>query len=180
MEPSIGDLLGIEPESVRGLGLYSVGTEPVSTPPPRPRRRARRVARRGLDGFLRDAEAGASDPEIARLACCTTAQVRRWRLSHDIVRPRGRPSTHSRATLAATALFGRPFDPVVCATESAVDGCWEPPEYLVREALDYGVFVRCVVALVDTGFCIADLVRGLGVRAQDIEHAVVLGDQDRC
>ena len=172
-EPAtVGELLGIRPAAVAGICLYDVGSEPAaSRPTSRSGLRARRVPRGVLNAFLGDADAGASDADIAQLAGCTVAQVRRARLARGIRRPAGRPSTHSRVTALAIAVFGRPFEPVVTRVKSVVDGRAEPPRYLVRESLDYAAFIRCVGALLDAGFSADHLSRGLGVRKVDIERA---------
>lgn len=172
LEPlTVGELLGIEPEAVAHVGLYDVGSEPVSRPRSTSSARAPRLPPRSLVPFLRDAEAGASDADIARAAGCTVAQVRRARLARGIRRARGRPSTEARATALATAVLGAPFTPVITCVHSVVDGKFEPPRYLTREKLDYPVFLRCIRALRDAGFDIATISCGIGVREVDIDRA---------
>lgn len=168
---TVGQLLGLDPEAMAHVRLYDVGSEPVSRRRSTSFTRARRLPPRSLVPYLRDAEAGASDADIARAAGCTVAQVRRARLAHGIRRPNGRPSTEARATALATAVLGAPFVPVITHVRSVVDGTFEPPRYLTRESLDYSAFLRCVRALRDAGFDLATISRGIGVREADIDRA---------
>jgi len=171
LELSVGELLGVTPEAVAEIPLYDVGREPVSRPRSTSSTRAARLPPRSLMPFIREAEAGASDADIARAAGCTVAQVRRARLAHGIRRPTGRPTTHARATALATAVFGVPFTPVITPVRSVVDGTFEPPRYLLREKLDYSAFIRCIRVLSDAGLTTSSIAAGIGVRDADIERA---------
>lgn len=172
---TVGELLNIDPASVVDVGLYIVGSEPVSPRAKKAVVRAQRRSPRLLDAFLRDAQAGATDAEIARAAKCTRAQVRRWRLKRGLRRANGRPSAHDRATAAAVVLFGAPFRPVVSRVKADDAVPFEPPEYVVREPLDYSGFIRCVVALRNAGIAPGVIAKGLGVRDVDVERAERMG-----
>jgi hypothetical protein len=172
---TVGDLIGIDPEDVRDVLDYVVGTEPTSSPKPESSARSKRLARRQLDAFARDAEAGASDAEIARRAGCSIAQVRRWRLRLGVRHAAGRPSTQALTNSLAVVLFGNPFEPVISHVKSNVDGLWQPPEYVRRERLDYTSFVEAIALLTTAGFSPAKLASALGVCARDIDHAIKIG-----
>jgi hypothetical protein len=172
---TVAELIGIEPESVVGIRDYTIGTEPTSRSPLRPDRRSKRLARGHLDAFVRDAEAGASDAEIARAAGCSVAQVRRWRLRKGVHHASGRPTVRALTNSLAVVLFGNPFEPVVTHVKSELGGLWQPPEYVRREPLDYAAFVEAVTTLITAGFTATKLVRALGVCDRDIDHAIKIG-----
>ncbi len=179
-EPStVGELIGIAPEHVRDVLDYVIGTEPTSRASVESSKRSKRLARRHLDAFAQDIEAGASDAEIARAADCSIAQVRRWRLKRGVRHAAGRPSIHALANSLAMVLFGNPFAPVISHTKSDVAGLWQPPEYVRREPLDYAAFVEAISLLSTAGFSEERLARALGVCARDIDHAIKIGAR-RC
>jgi hypothetical protein len=173
---TVGELLGIEPDAVAHVGLYDAGSEPTSKPRSTSATRAPRLARGALDAFRRDAQAGARDEDIVRAAASaglhvSVAQVRRWRLGRGIRHARARPTTRARTTALAMAVFGAPFEPVITRVKSVVDGRFDPPRYVVREQLDYGVFARAVRLLRDAGLATNTIASGIGVREVDVERA---------
>lgn len=154
---------------------YEVGSEPVSRPRSSSSRRAARLPEEKLAPYLAEARAGASDAVIARATGATEAQVGRWRRNNNVTRPRGRPNVVARTTSLAVEVLGHPFDPVVAEVAgSRVGGRFEPPEYVLRDGLDYDLFVQLVEVLIISGFAEEEIARGLGVRPKDVVIARLL------
>lgn len=173
---TVAELLGLPVEEGLYAPMYSVGSERATSRPPRARApRARRVDRATLDPFLAEARAGASDGAIAKASRASVAQVGKWRREHDVVRPRGRPTGPARATSLAVELMGHPFDAVLAEVRtSIVGGRFEPPQYVLRDGIDYELFVQCIEALALHGFREDQIALGLGVRHQDILLALAV------
>lgn len=173
---TVAELLGLPVEEGLYAAVYSVGSEPATSRPARSRApRARRVVHATLDPFLAEARAGASDRAIATASGASVAQVGKWRRERDVARPRGRPTGPARATSLAVELMGHPFDPVLAEVRtSIVGGHFAPPQYVLRDGLDYEIFVKCVEALVLNGFREDQIALGLGVRHDDVLLALAM------
>ena len=176
---TVAELLGLPVEDGIYAQVYLVGSEPSTPSRRRASTRARRVKLGHLDSFLEDARAGASDEAIAKAAGVTSAQVGRWRRERDVGRRRGRPNLAARATSVAVELLGHPFKPVVAHVRtSIIGGRFEPPQYVLRDGLEYELLVELVGVLACVGYDDSELARGLGIRPRDVAVARALGSRE--
>ena len=172
---TISELLDLPVEEGVYVETYAVGSEPSSAPRGSSGPRARRVDPRILDRFLPEARAGASDAAIAKSAGVKPDQVARWRRRNDVARTRGRPTRYARAASMAVELMGHPFEPVVAEVRTSIlGGRFEPPQYILRDGLDYDLFVELIDALAAAGYRDDELAVGLGVREVDVAIARLL------
>ena len=172
--------LGIVADSPNPLPYY-IGSEPAACratrQKPGPYVPATAADAR-LDGLAGDVAAGVPDATLARRAEVTVSAVQRWRKRRGLSRRRGRPPNAVRLTTYAVDIFGR--DPAPVAMEvSPVRGKWEPPEYLLRQQLDYTAFVDIVGILRSDGLAVVTIARGLGVRERDVTDAAALCEARR-
>lgn len=172
---TVAELLDLPVEEGLYVETYAVGSEPSRSGSVSPAPRAPRVNPKTLDAYLPAARAGASDAAIAKSAGVKPEQVARWRRLNEVARPRGRPTGVARATSMAVELMGHPFEPVVAEVRtSLLGGRFEPPLFLLRDGLDYDLFVRFVDVLALSGYGDDQVALGLGVRELDIAIARAL------
>lgn len=139
---------------------------------PKQRKRDRTLQRSislKLDELEDEARAGASDAYLARAAGTSVENVRSWRKTKKIRRSSKKEEIIS--TLAALDL-GEGYSPKLHVVDTSIaGGTWEPPEYVLRDALDYTTMARLVYDLVVDGEDVSALAAGLGFRPRDIALA---------
>lgn len=92
---------------------------------------------RRLDVYEDEARAGLPDGELARLTGIGVRAVRSWRAKRKIQRSRSGPRELGEAKVAMN-LLGEPLEDVLQrSVGSATRGRWEPPQYLIRQGVDY-------------------------------------------
>lgn len=70
---------------------------------------------------------------------------------------------------------GHPFEPVVAEVRtSLLGGRFEPPQFLLRDGVDYDLFVQFVGVLALSGYGDDEVALGLGVRELDVVIACAL------
>lgn len=131
----------------------------------------RRVPNREkLDAFIQDARAGVPDALIAKRAGLTARAVRRWR------QERGIKAQAPDLGAAAVNAFGlEPRDTMHRVEASAVGGCFDVPEYVLRIPLKYEALARHIHAMHDVlGSTAAELSAAVGIRESDVEACLAL------
>lgn len=125
-----------------------------------------------LEGFLEQALRGTPIETIAVLADARLATAVKWRQLRNI-----KPGlTPHQESVSALELFSREVkDHLHRCEESPVGGVFTPPQYVLRQPLEYAEFCRAAHALhTISGFDVATLSRALGVRATDVDFALKL------
>lgn len=159
---------------VTALEPYVLGGEPAVSRPPRVRAPLSPCRDDILEPYAADVAAGVSDAVIARLTGATTHQVAHWRRRRGLLRA-GRPAAESIVRGLAVELAATQFRPIAAAVaKSPVQGCWEPPEYVVRVPLQYTDFAEAISLLVGAGWHPSRIAAALGVREKDVHHALAL------
>lgn len=173
---TVAEILGL-PE-VAAIESYTMGREQVGVRVPVPRSATPRLTAEAidekLDPYREDAVAGVTDEMLAKRTELTPHQVARWRRRHSIERTPGRRSREEHVRIAAVELFGRPRDPAVMKTSGGALGTWQVPEYLLRDPLDYSCFAEVCTHALEAGVPQNGIAAGLGVRVEDVQHAVAL------
>lgn len=124
-----------------------------------------------LDRFEAEARAGAPDVWLRQHAEVSSVAVASWRRRRGITRYRRK---NSEVASWALDLLRSGYNAELHTTSSTVlHGLWEPPEFVLRQALNYDEFCRLVYKLLrdETAEVIA---AAFGVRESDIEIAAQL------
>lgn len=173
----VSDALGIDINLVRDLPAFDPRTESPPTLAARPPRRGPYLKAAVVDAELApleaDAKAGIPDTVLARRAGFGLAQVRKWRRRRRVSGRRGRPRDHLGTTYLIAHYLGRAVPAVPHITISPVGGDWSPPEYTLRQPLEYALFAEVVSALVGQ-FSTHQIARAIGIAERDVFNAVVL------
>lgn len=125
-----------------------------------------------LDRFEAEARAGAPDTWLRRSAAVSIEAVLSWRRRRGI--KRAHRLSNAEVGGFALDLLCAGYDPVLHTTSSTVlGGLWEPPEFVLRRALNYDEFCRLVHKLLqdETAETIA---AAFGIRESDVETAAEL------
>lgn len=140
-----------------------------------PKSRKLEEAFKALDAYTTQAESGVLDTVLAKHVGVTRTAVKKWRASRGIHRPRG-PRSASAQTATAIRLLGSPItpDPLHRTMTSVVGGQWSPPEFLLRQPIDYTQFARLSRSLLDQGYRIHEISMAFGFGEQDIETATTI------
>lgn len=120
-----------------------------------------------------DAHAGIPDAVLARRVGLRVTQVRTWRRRRRVSRRRGRPPDHLGTSYLLAHYLGRAIPAVPHVTISPVGGEWSPPEYTLREPLNYSLFAEVVSSLVGQ-YSTHEIARAIGIAERDVFNAVVL------
>jgi len=131
-----------------------------------------------LDDFKEEAERGLSDRELAQLAGVSPSAVTRWRYRRGIRRPGGHLGAQQHATATAMVLFGDAeelTDVRQRARSSATHGEWKPPEYVVREGVNYDRLLKHIYLAHHTlGLAVKDIADAHGYTVSTVRQALQL------
>ncbi len=117
-----------------------------------------------LDSYLEEARAGAPDDWLAKRTGLSIKLVKRWKVSRGITLPAG-----GAEQLAAIQGLAQSYNARLHIVGSDLQGQSRPPEYMIREPLDYSLLCRAVYTLAQyLGMEDSDLAVAFGLRTSDI------------
>lgn len=128
-----------------------------------------------LEPYLHQMASGMSDEDVAKKTQLSVRVIQRWRLKRNIKR-RETHLSRQLETAQAISSFGEILGDVKQRTfHSPVLGAWEPPMFLVREHVDYDLFLQ----VVDAAYRILemseeDIAKGLGLTLTSVEQALTI------
>jgi len=128
-----------------------------------------------LEPLRENLQAGMTDDEASRLTGVPVRSVQRWRLLHGLKKPKGLVGKQLAEVYAISTLGEALGDVRQRTRHSPTNGTWEPPMFVVREHLDYDLFLR----LIDTahrvlGLSPQDISKALGVSLLGVEQGLAL------
>lgn len=130
---------------------------------------------RVLEGYRRDIASGMSDIEIHRLTRIPVRTIQRWRLKNGLRHAKGFEAKEAAELYALSALGEALGDAKHRTSRSVVGGTWEPPVFMVREHINYDLFLRVIdTAYRVIGLSETDLVKALGMSARTIEQGLAI------
>jgi len=126
-----------------------------------------------LDPLRMDMANGMTDDQAATLTGIPLRSVQRWRLQHGLKRPRGFESKELADIYAISTLGEALGDVRHRVQHSPVSGTWEPPMFVVREHLDYSLFLRLIDAAHRVlGLSPSDISSAMGVSPRSVEQGL--------
>ncbi len=127
-----------------------------------------------LDSYRQDIANGMTDAEIHRQTQIPVRTIQRWRLKKGLKHGKGFEKV--TAELYAISTLGEALgDARHRTSRSVVNGAWEPPVFMVREHIDYDIFLRVLDAAHRLlGLSEDELRRGLGMSVKTIEQGLLL------
>lgn len=130
---------------------------------------------RRLEALRSDMVNGMSDKEVSDLTGIPARSVQRWRLANGLRKPKGFEAKQLADVFAISTLGEALGDVRQRARRSVVNGVWEPPAFVVRQHLDYDLFLRLLyVGKRVLGMSEDELGKALGVTPKSIEQGLVL------
>ncbi len=128
-----------------------------------------------LDGMRFDIANGMTDAEASTITGLPVRTIQRWRLKNGLKKPKGFQARELAEVYAISTLGEALGDARHRTRRSVIDGRWEPPVFMVREHIDYDLFLR----VVDTahrvlGISENDLVKALGMSPRTIEQGLAI------
>jgi len=132
-----------------------------------------------LNQYEREARAGAPDSFLVKQAGVTIYMVRKWRKALGIKRQRSRSGSVHEVASFAVDLLGRPVKDVLLRTDgSPVQGCWDPPAYLLRGTISYPQMVEQVTCLHQAGYSAEEIAVAHGYTLNTVEQALKIGERN--
>ncbi len=128
-----------------------------------------------LEPYRHQMASGMSDEAVSKKTQLSERVIQRWRLKHQI-KHRETHLSRQLETAQAVSSFGEILGDVKQRTaHSPVLGAWEPPTFLVREHVDYDLFLQVVdAAWRILGMNEEDIAKGLGMTITSVEQALVI------
>jgi hypothetical protein len=119
-----------------------------------------------LDPWLEEAKAGAPDQWLSEQSGVPLGAVPRWRNARGIRRKAPEQVQEQYYALLGLA---KSYDPKLHVVESELSGSWDPPQYLLREPLNYSTLCRIILHLhLELEMEDDVIAKALGIRAQDV------------
>ena len=130
---------------------------------------------RRLESLRTDIANGMTDAQASVLTGLSARTIQRWRLRHGLKKPKGFQARELAEVYAISTLGEALGDARHRTRRSVVDGRWEPPVFVVREHIDYDLFLRVLDAAHRVlGVSENDLVKALGMSPRTIEQGLAI------
>lgn len=128
-----------------------------------------------LDSYRQDMANGMSDAEVHRHTSIPIRTIQRWRLKNGLKHGKGFEAKKTAELYAISALGEALGDARHRTSRSVVNGAWEPPVFMVREHINYDLFLRVLDAAHRVlGLTEMELVHALGMSPKTIEQGLML------
>lgn len=123
--------------------------------------------------------AGMTDAQVADRTHLSTRVIQRWRLKEGI--KKSKAATKKLETVKAISAFGEALgDLRQRASHSPVLGTWEPPAFVVREHLDYDLFLKVLDAAYRiVGMSEEEVAKGLGLTPSSVTQGIAIYNTHR-
>lgn len=130
---------------------------------------------RVLEGYRRDIANGMSDAEVHRLTQIPIRTIQRWRLKNGLKHGKGFQAKDAAELYAISSLGEALGDAKHRTSRSVVGGAWEPPVFMVREHINYDLFLRVIdTAYRVLGMSEGELSKALGMSPRTIEQGLAI------